>query len=244
MNLAVIGFLFHPYIAEYSGYKSTPGGGITDEDSGDENFTTQNRVSSTRAPNLYRPLHGSEPNGGSVEWGGPPENLENSSARINYTGTSRPVPSQYSIIMRQDLDISPALSLEDIPEVSEEEEEEEEEEWTIPAGYSIIRREDMGGYVSESVSEEEERCWSKEVQDIAGISTRRGGERSSVTRPRSGGEVRREQDTWENNTSTGAGCEREKEVHPGRRNEDMVPSERLQTQRPRMPTPPTQDNTM
>ena len=70
----------------------------------------------------------------------------------------------YSVITRQNMDISPAHSLEDIPEATEEEEKEEEEEEEeveeevgggYVAGYSIIRKEDVDAYVSDGVSEEE-----------------------------------------------------------------------------------------
>ena len=75
---------------------------------------------------------------------------------MNYT-------SQYSIIQRPpDYDISPAHSLDDIPEASAEEEQAAEmaaaglpEAEDMELGYNVIKQENMDGYISEASSDEE-----------------------------------------------------------------------------------------
>ena len=51
------------------------------------------------------------------------------------------------------MDLSPAHSLDDIPEVSDEEEMGAARGEDVESGYNIIRREHMEGYVSEASSE-------------------------------------------------------------------------------------------
>lgn len=149
---------FLPFAADNNiigraGYMGSPA--AASEDSGDENPTHRHRGS-----NLYQPLpeavSDSEraqrrqprlPRTGQVE------NAGNSGARVTMA-MSAPLSSEYSIIRRQNLDrsLSPAQSLEDIPE---EDEEESDSGQAIHAGYSVIRQEDMDtAYVSDSASDD------------------------------------------------------------------------------------------
>lgn len=80
----------------------------------------------------------------------------------------REFSSEYSVITHQNLDLSPAHSLDDIPEASDEEEVGGAGVQAIESGYNIIRQEDMEGYVSEDASEvldeEEEGRGEEEVE--------------------------------------------------------------------------------
>lgn len=151
-------------------------GTATDEDSGDENFSN----SSSRASKLYQPLPATVPDDTREQY--QPRllrtgQIQNSNSRA---GATEPLSSEYSIIMRRDLDLTPAQSLEDIPEVSEEEEEGGRDS----AGYSMIRQEDMDTYVSEGVSEEEEEGEQREERrDIADRSNESEQERPRMPTP-------------------------------------------------------------
>lgn len=130
-----------------NGYRAA----ATDDDSQDET-----------APPMDNPTYGGQSNIYSV----PPAPLyaaprkpriprttcsENSSNGSTDDRRERDYTSEYTIITRHDGSISPAQSLDDIPEASVEEEQEAE-----MAGYNVIRRENMDGYVSEaSISEDE-----------------------------------------------------------------------------------------
>ena len=81
--------------------------------------------------------------------------------KVTGVATGQPLPAEYSIIMRQNLEVSPAHPLGDITEVSDEAEDDGED-----AGYSVIRQEDMGGYLSEEMSEE--GCVSEEGEGVEG----------------------------------------------------------------------------
>ena len=81
--------------------------------------------------------------------------------KVTGVATGQPLPAEYSIIMRQNLEVSPAHPLGDITEVSDEAEEDGED-----AGYSVIWQENMDGYLSEEMSEE--GCVSEEGEGVEG----------------------------------------------------------------------------
>ncbi len=83
--------------------------------------------------------------------------------------------SEYSIITRRDGEsISPAHSLDDIPEASEAEEQEAESGMT-ESGYNVIKKENMDGYLSEAGSSEEEEEEGVEDEQVRGMVREREG---------------------------------------------------------------------
>ena len=228
-------------------YMSTPG----EEDSGGENFSLQSTDQSSRASNLYQPLPGSAPDNGREGHQPRLPRTGNSGARVSYSSNS-PVSSGYSIIMRQNVDISPTQSLEDIPEVSEEEEEVGSGD-EFQAGYSVIRKEDMDSYVSEDVSDEEEERQREALLyslDTRGSNEGRG-ERNNEEEPfsRSGesGYGQRGQELLGNHmgisVEEGERDRDDGEDSSGRNEEeDIGVVENSGWERPRMPTPPALHN--
>lgn len=74
--------------------------------------------------------------------------------------------AEYSVITRQNLDLSPAHSLEDIQEASDEDEVGgAEAPQVVESGYSMIRQEDMEGYVSEDMSAAEDDEFEEEPEE-------------------------------------------------------------------------------
>lgn len=218
----------------------TPG----EEDSSDESFSLQSTEQSSRASNLYQPLPGSAPS--SKREGHQPHlprtrQSGNSSAVVSYSSNS-PVPSGYSVIMRQNVDISPLQSLEDIPEVSEEEEERESGD-EIQAGYSVIRKEDMDSYVRDDVSSEGEKEGERRDSRGSNEEMRTGeGEGNNEEEPfGQSGEHDCEQKGLGDHVSVGV---EEGDWDSSRRNEDIgvIPYDNSKWERPRMPTPPILHN--
>lgn len=163
--------------------------------------------------------------------------MQNPGARVSLAW-STPLSSEYSIIRRQDLDrsLSPAQSLEDIPEEDEEDSDTGE---GIHAGYSVIRREDIdAAYVSdgsasdggtgegqarEELQDANRHLKSAEMggEDTAGLRGQSIGENSSGDGERG----KKPSDSGDSGKDTDRGCEEE--------------DARVDwSGRPRMPTPP------
>lgn len=154
-------------------YQSTSGLPAADEeDDEDEGFTLYNPTYGTsnvyqRLPtedsSLYEELSA---NGRSQQHHHQPDLIQtgqsqgdtHSAATGMQAGPLLNISSKYSIIMRQDLDISPAQSLDDMQEASDEDEVQVGGAGApVVSGYNVIRKEYMDGYVSETASEEESR---------------------------------------------------------------------------------------
>ena len=105
-----------------------------------------------------------------------PRNKHTTTSTSSSSSSSSPqlaYSAEYSVIRRRSSDLSPAQSLEDILEASEEEEREAELSDVMDAGYHVIKQENMdAAYMSEAgVSEEEEEEEGVEDERVRGTVT-------------------------------------------------------------------------